>query len=56
MPPTANELVISSLILDSGPLGRIVHPRPNPKIYTWFQQIIALDVKVILPEIADYER
>ncbi len=55
MPPIENDLVISSIILDSGPLGSVVYPRPNPKIYTWFQQIIALDVKVILPEIADYE-
>jgi len=47
--------VISRVVLDSGPLGRIAHPRPNPDIAEWLRQILSAGVEVIVPEIADYE-
>ncbi len=44
-----------SIVLDSGPLGRIAHPRPSPEIVTWLQQLLASGAIIIIPEIADYE-
>jgi predicted nucleic acid-binding protein len=43
------------IVLDSGPLGRIVHPRPNPEIIKWLNQQLSANISVIIPEIADYE-
>ena len=43
------------IVLDSGVLGKIVYPRGNPDVETWFEQILAHGVNVILAEIADYE-
>ena len=43
------------IILDTGPLGRIAHPRPNKEIATWFRQVLASGNVVMIPEIADYE-
>lgn len=47
--------MISRVLLDSGPLGRIAHPRPNPDIAEWLREILSAGVEVIVPEIADYE-
>jgi predicted nucleic acid-binding protein len=47
--------VIRTVILDSGPLGRIAHPRPNPEIADWFRGLLTSGVAVLLSEIADYE-
>ncbi|MEA3351756.1 MAG: PIN domain-containing protein [Chloroflexota bacterium] len=43
------------IILDTGPLGRIAHPRPNIEMVNWFEKVLKSDVMVIIPEIADYE-
>lgn len=43
------------LALDSGPLGRIAHPRPNAEIALWLEGLVRRDRVVYLPEIADYE-
>jgi predicted nucleic acid-binding protein len=43
------------IMLDAGPLGRIAHPRPNPEISAWLQQVLDAGTEVIIPEIADYE-
>ena len=43
------------ILLDSGPLGRIAHPRPNPEIAEWFERVLDSGAAVMLPEIADYE-
>jgi predicted nucleic acid-binding protein len=40
---------------DSGPLGRIAHPRPNPEIREWMSRVLSENITVIIPEIADYE-
>lgn len=46
---------MKSIILDSGPLGRIAHPKANPDIITWLKSHLQSGSLVILPEIADYE-
>ena len=43
------------VLLDAGPLGMISHPRPNPTIVAWLRRLLAAGVKVVVPEIADYE-
>ena len=43
------------IVLDSGPLGKIAHPRPNSEITMWLQDILSAGDEVIIPEIADYE-
>lgn len=43
-------------VLDTGPLGQLTHPRPNPKFTVWFQGLLQKsDVRVFIPEICDYE-
>jgi predicted nucleic acid-binding protein len=42
-------------MLDSGPLGRLAHPRPNQRIVGWVKQLRRSGVAIVLPEIADYE-
>jgi len=44
-----------TVMLDSGPLGRIAHPKPNPEIISWLSEFIRANVRIIIPEIADYE-
>ena len=44
-----------SILLDTGPLGKIAHPRPNPEAAAWLKRVVASGALVILPEIADYE-
>jgi predicted nucleic acid-binding protein len=43
------------VVLDSGPLGKIVHPRLSKDISGWLLQLLDAGVKIVLPEIADYE-
>jgi predicted nucleic acid-binding protein len=43
------------ILLDAGPLGMISHPRPNPTIVAWLRRLLAAGVRVVVPEIADYE-
>ncbi len=42
-------------MLDTGPLGLLVHPRPQQGILGWHGQLVIAGVQVIIPEIADYE-
>lgn len=42
-------------MLDSGPLGKIAHPRPNAEISEWLIKLLRANITVIIPEIADYE-
>jgi len=42
-------------MLDSGPLGRIAHPRPNPEIIAWLNQLLDANATIMIPEITDYE-
>ncbi|HKI34822.1 MAG TPA: nucleic acid-binding protein [Gemmataceae bacterium] len=43
------------VLLDSGPLGMISHPRAKADIVTWVATLVAGGVAVLVPEIADYE-
>ncbi|MEW6210266.1 MAG: PIN domain-containing protein [Acidobacteriota bacterium] len=43
------------IILDTGPLGMIAHPRPNRDIALWLKQMLDAGIEIIIPEIADYE-
>jgi predicted nucleic acid-binding protein len=43
------------VLLDSGPLGRIAHPKPNPEIIAWLTQLLDANIEVMIPEITDYE-
>lgn len=46
------------VVLDTGPLGMIVHPGGPPQVEAcqlWLNDLLAQSVRVILPEIADYE-
>jgi predicted nucleic acid-binding protein len=48
-------LPIEALLLDSGPLSQITHPRQNPAFAGWLGRIIDAGIRVLIPEIADYE-
>jgi predicted nucleic acid-binding protein len=43
------------ILLDAGPLGMITHPRKNPEIKEWLQNLVRSSCRVRVPEIADYE-
>jgi predicted nucleic acid-binding protein len=43
------------VLLDSGPLGRIAHPRRRLDVDAWLKDLLRAGVRVIVPEIADYE-
>ncbi|NUO83447.1 nuclease [candidate division KSB1 bacterium] len=45
----------NAVMLDSGPLGKIAHPHPNPAITAWLAQLLDANVAIIIPEITDYE-
>jgi predicted nucleic acid-binding protein len=48
-------LMPKPVMLDSGPLGKLAHPRPHQEIATWFKSLLKANVAIIIPEIADYE-
>lgn len=46
------------VLLDSGPLGLATNPRRSPQSMAcaqWLQSLITEGIRVIVPEIADYE-
>ena len=46
------------VLLDSGPLGLVTNPKRSPQSVAcaqWLQSLITAGIRVILPEIADYE-
>lgn len=43
------------VLLDAGPLGMVTHPRKNPDIKVWLQDLLRFNTLVCIPEIADYE-
>ncbi len=47
--------MIKRLVLDSGPLSMIAHPRPSADVAAWLARLSELGVDVMLPEIADFE-
>ena len=47
--------MIRAIVLDSGPLGRLAHPRPNREIAEWYERHLRQGTVFIITEIADYE-
>ncbi len=45
----------SRIVLDTGPLGKISHPRPNREIANWLERLLREGAIIYIPEIADYE-
>jgi predicted nucleic acid-binding protein len=43
------------LMLDTGPLAQLVHPRLDPDLAQWFKAAVAAGLNLVVPEIADYE-
>lgn len=43
------------IMLDSGPLGQLAHPKAPEDIREWHRAILASGTRLILPEISDYE-
>lgn len=43
------------LLFDAGVLGQASHPRQNPAFAQWFDQLLATETTVMIPEISDYE-
>lgn len=47
--------MIKTIVLDAGPVSKIVHPRKFRDIKIWFQSALASGRNAVLPEIIDYE-
>jgi predicted nucleic acid-binding protein len=47
--------VTDVVLLDSGPLGLISHPRPSRAVIDWIVGLLAAGTEVRVSEIADYE-
>jgi predicted nucleic acid-binding protein len=47
--------VANPIVIDTGPLGRLAHPRPNRDAVEWLGRLARGGLTVIVPEIADYE-
>ena len=43
------------VLLNAGPLGMVSHPRASVDIVEWLASLVASGVRVMIPEIADYE-
>ncbi|CBN54393.1 MULTISPECIES: hypothetical protein [Kamptonema] len=43
------------VLLDAGPLGMISHPRNNPEIKFWLENLLRAGISVKVSEVADYE-
>jgi len=43
------------VLLDTGSLGKLAHPKAHPELAAWFARLMAGDITVVVPEIADYE-
>jgi predicted nucleic acid-binding protein len=48
-------LMADVVLLDAGPLGMISHPRVTSEIAVRLAQLVDSGVRVVIPEIADYE-
>jgi predicted nucleic acid-binding protein len=50
--------VIEVVLLDAGPLGLVTNPQRSPQsaaCAAWLQSLVTTRVRVVIPEIADYE-
>jgi predicted nucleic acid-binding protein len=44
-----------TILLDSGPLGMVSHPKINPRVADWLRNLLTSGAIVLIPEICDYE-
>jgi predicted nucleic acid-binding protein len=42
-------------MLDSGPLGQLAHHKPKQAAVEWLDGLLAAEVKIVIPEVADFE-
>jgi predicted nucleic acid-binding protein len=47
--------LIDTVMLDASAVGVACHPRPSKNFLNWYRQLAAVNIKVIIPEIADFE-
>ena len=50
--------MIQAVFLDSGPLGLITNPRLSPQVLAcneWLRTLTSAGIRIVIPEIADYE-
>lgn len=47
--------VYHTVLLDAGPLGKLAHPRASPDIKAWLRALLVGGIRVVVPEISDYE-
>ena len=43
------------VLLDTGPLGMVSHPRPNRDVVEWVKNLLQSGAEILVPEIADYQ-
>lgn len=43
------------MLLDTGPLGKVTHPKVDDVVAEWFRTLLVASIDVRIPEIADYE-
>ena len=43
------------VMLDSGPLGKLAHPKPRVETVEWLDRLTDAGYTVVLPEVADFE-
>jgi predicted nucleic acid-binding protein len=43
------------IVLDSGPLGQVAHPRRRAEVTEWLNRLVQSNIAIVIPEIADYE-
>ena len=43
------------VLLDTGPLGMVSHPKPNRDVVEWVKNLLGAGAEILVPEIADYE-
>jgi len=51
-------VVSQAVLLDAGPLGLVTNPKRSPRSVAcaqWLQSLVAKGMRVVVPEIADYE-
>ncbi len=47
--------MLDAVLLDTCTLGMIAHPKANAAITKWYMDLLDAGIRVIIPEIADYE-
>lgn len=46
---------MNPIVLDTGVLGQIAHPRPHPAVIAWYEGQLLGGAQIVIPEIADFE-